>query len=72
MTELVESFEEVDCLEVLVAAELVGDPLAGLARIVEIEHRGDGVDPQAVEVVDVEPEERVAEEEVSHLRAARS
>ena len=51
VAELVEPLEEVDRLEVLVAAEHVGDPLAGLARIVEVEHRGDGVDPQAVDVV---------------------
>ena len=68
MAELVQPLEEVDRLEVFVAAELVGDPFAGLARIVEVEHRGDGVDPQAVEVVGVEPEEGVAEEEVPHLR----
>ena len=70
MTELVEPFDEVDRLEVFVAAEDVGDPLAGLARIVEIEHRGDGVDPQAVEVVAIEPEERVAEQEVANLGPA--
>ena len=70
VAELVEPLEEVDRLEVLVAAEDVGDPLAGLARIVEVEHRGDGVDPQAVEVVAVEPEERVAEQEVADLGPA--
>ena len=70
VAELVEPLEEVDRLEVLVAAEHVGDPLAGLARVVEVEHRGDGVDPEAVEVVAVEPEERVAEEEVADLGAA--
>ena len=37
-------------LEVLAAAVLVGHPLAVLARVVEVEHRGDGVDPQAVDV----------------------
>ena len=70
VAELVEPLEEVDRLEVLVAAEDVGDPFAGLARVVEVEHRGDGVDAQAVEVVAVEPEERVAEEEVADLGPA--
>ena len=70
VAELVEPLEEVDRLEVLVAAEDVGDPLAGLARVVEVEHRGDGVDPEAVDVVALEPEQGVAEEEVADLGAA--
>ena len=48
--------EESDRLEVLASAELVGDPLARLTRVVEVQHRRDGVDPQAVDVVAVEPE----------------
>ena len=70
VAELVELLEEVDRLEVLVAAEDVGDPFAGLARIVEVEHRGDGVDAEAVDVVALEPEQGVAEEEVADLGAA--
>ena len=70
VADLVELLEELDRLEVLVAAEDVGDPLAGLPRIVEVEHRGDGVDPEAVDVVALEPEQGVAEEEVLHLGPA--
>ena len=70
MAELVEPLDEVDRLEVLVAAEDVGDPLAGFARVVEVEHRGDGIDAQAVEVVAIEPEERIAEQEVADLGPA--
>jgi hypothetical protein len=44
VADLVEPLEELDRLEVLVAAEDVGDPLAGLPRVVEIDHRGHGVD----------------------------
>ena len=29
----------------------VGDPFSGLAAVVEIEHRGDRIDPQAVDVI---------------------
>ena len=43
--ELVRALEECHGLEVLVAAVHVGDPLTGLARVVEVEHRGHGVDP---------------------------
>ena len=45
-------------------------PLARLAAVVEVEHRRDGVDAQAVDVELVEPVERVGDEEVAHLRAA--
>ena len=47
----------------------VRDPLAGLARVVEVEHRRDGVDAQPVGVVLAQPEERVREQEVAHLGA---
>ena len=41
-----------------------------LARVVEVEHRGDGVDAQAVGVELAQPVERVREQEVAHLVAA--
>ena len=67
---VVELLEERDRLEVLAPAELVGDPLALLARVVEVEHRGDGVDAEAVDVVLAQPVQRVGEQEVAHLVAA--
>ncbi len=51
MQDLVELLEERDGLEVLATAVLVGDPLARLARVVQVQHRRDRVDPQAVGVV---------------------
>ena len=62
--------EELHRLEVLAAAVLVRRPLALLARVVEVEHRGDAVDPQPVGVELLEPVERVGVEEVAHLVAA--
>src|SRR6202035_3171514 len=67
---LVETAQEGDRLQVLAPAVLVGDPLAGRARVVEINHGGDGVDAQAVGVVAVEPEAGGAGEEAPHLAAA--
>ena len=64
------SLSEADGLQVLAPAELVGQPVARLAAVVEIEHRGHGVDPQAVDVVLVEPEQGVGDEEVADLVAA--
>ena len=67
---LVQLLEERDRVEVLVPAEHVRHPLAGLARVVEVEHRGDGVDADPVGVVLAQPVERVREQEVPHLRPA--
>ncbi len=62
--------QEIDRLQVLAAAVAVGNPLALPAGIVEVEHRGDRVDPQAVEVVAVEPGQGVGDQEAAHLVAA--
>ena len=62
--------EEGDRLAVFLAAVGVGQPLAGAARIVEVEHRGDGVDAQAVDMETIDPVEGVAIEEVGDLVTA--
>ena len=68
--DLVHLLEEHDGVEILAPAELVRHPLALLARVVEVEHRRDGVDAQAVRVELAQPVERVREQEVAHLVAA--
>ena len=68
--DLVELLEERDRVEVLAAAELVGDPLALAARVVEVQHRGDRVDADPVGVVLAQPEQRVGDQEVADLVAA--
>ena len=65
----VDLLQERHRLEVLAAAELVGDPLARLARVVEVEHRRDGVDAKPVDVELLEPEQGVRDQEVAHLGA---
>ncbi len=66
----IEFLEEIDGFQVLAAAVLVGQPLAGLARVVEVEHGGNGVDAQAVEVELAEPPVGRGEQEAAHLVAA--
>ncbi len=68
--DLVETLEEIHRLQVLASAELVGHPLARLARVIEIEHGGHGIHAQAVDVVVVQPEQAVGGEEIAHLVAA--
>ena len=67
---LVELAQEADRLEVLAAAVLVGQPLAGRPRVVAVEHRGHGVHAQPVGVVLAQPVEGARHEEVAHLVAA--
>src|SRR5215471_8820041 len=68
--DLVEALEEGEGLEVLAPAVDVRHPLPGLARVVAVDHGGHGVHAEAVRVVSLEPEERVADEEVGDLAAA--
>ena len=66
---LVEPAQEGDGLEVLAAPVGVRHPLARLARVVEVQHRGHRVHPQAVGVEDVEPEHRARQQEAADLVA---
>ena len=66
----IQVLQKADGVQVLVPAAGVRNPFAGLAPVVEIEHRGDRVHPQPVEVVLLEPEEGAGDEEVADLAAA--
>ena len=66
----VDLLEERQGVQVLPAAKLVRQPLAFLARVVEVNHRRDGVHPQPVDVELLEPVDGVGDEEVAHLAAA--
>jgi len=57
-------------VDVLAAAVTVGNPAAGRAAVVEIDHRGDRIDAQPVDAVALHPEQRVGHEEVRHFDAA--
>ena len=68
--DLVQLAQERDRIEILATAVDVREPLAVAPGVVEVEHRGDRVDPQAVGVVLPQPEQRACEQEVPHLVAA--
>ena len=70
MRQFVEAAQEIDGLQVLVAAVLVRNPLAGLARVVEVQHGGHGIHAQAVDVILLQPEQRVRDQERAHFVAA--
>src|SRR5947209_6821855 len=60
---------EVNAFEVLATAELIRSPAPGGSAVIEVEHRGDGVNTQPVNVALAEPEERVGDEKISDLVA---
>ena len=70
MSHLVHALDEINGVEIFAAAELIGNPLAGLAGVVEVEHGGDRIHAEAVDVVLVEPEEGVGDEIVLNFVAA--
>ena len=66
----IEPAQERDGVDVLAPAIFVRHPAAGRAAVIEIEHRGDRIDAQAIDAVAVEPEQRVRQQEVGHFDAA--
>ena len=69
MHDRVHLLQERDRLEVLAPAEPVGHPLAVVPRVVEVEHRGHRVDPQAVDVHLLQPVAGAGDQEVPDLVA---
>ena len=66
---LVQLLEKVHRLQILVAAVDVGDPLAALAAVIQIEHGGHRVHPETVDVELLHPEVGGGEQEGAHLVA---
>ena len=56
---------------VLVATFGIGQPFSGLARIIEVEHRGDRIDAQPVNMELLHPVERVGGQYIGNLAAAK-
>src|ERR1051326_9419309 len=66
----VETPEKIDRVQVFTTSVWVGYPLAFFSGVVEIQHRGDSIYAQPVDVVALEPEHRTAEKKASNLVAA--
>src|SRR5262249_43690005 len=55
--------------DVFMPSKLIGNPFSFFSSIIEIEHRGDGIHSQAVDMVAIQPIECAVEKEVSDLNA---
>src|SRR3984893_1196899 len=67
VNKLVELLDESNRFKVLASAVNVRKPAPLLARVVEVQHRGHRVNSQAVDMIFLQPKERVAVQIVSHL-----
>ena len=63
----IEMPHETDGLQVLATSVVVRHPLTGLTGVVEVEHRGHGIDAEAIDVIFLDPKESIGDEEVLHL-----
>ncbi len=66
----VQRLQEVARVQILVATESIRDPLASLAAVVQVEHGCHRVHAQRIGAIGLQPEERVAAEEIAHLGPA--
>ena len=62
--------DELERFQVLPAAVPVGNPGAVFARVIQVQHRRHRVHAQAVDVVAVEPKQRVGDQEVGNFVSA--
>ena len=60
----IQMLEELDCLQVLIAAVLIGYPLAVALTVIKIQHRGHGVHTDTVDMVFLDPEKSIGDQEV--------
>ena len=66
----VDGLQQRDRFQILAAAERVRHPLAGVARVIAIEHRRHRVDAQPIDAELLQPVQRAAGEERAHFGAA--
>ena len=69
MDQNIQVFQQRDGSDVFAPAELIGNPFSLLPAVIEIEHRGDGIHAQAVDMVSIQPKEPAVQKEVSDLDA---
>ena len=69
MRQFIKAADKIDGFQILPATVFIGQPVAGLARIIAIQHGCDRVHPQPVDVKFLQPEQRVGEQKFAHLIA---
>ena len=70
MQDGVDVAQELDRVQVLTSAILVRQPVAVVARIVEVQHGCNGIDPQPVDMELLQPVHRVGQQKIPDLASA--
>ena len=63
----IQMLEELDGLQVLIAAELIRNPLAGLSAVIQVQHGSHCVHAQAVHMELLDPVQGIGNQEVLHF-----
>src|SRR5690349_6376036 len=66
----IQLLEKIDGFEILATAKLIRRPFTGLARVVEINHRSDRIHAQTVDVILLDPEQRIGDQKIANFMAA--
>src|SRR5208282_2011631 len=66
----VQAPQEINGFEVFAAPEAIWNPVALPSTVVEIDHGGDGIYPQPIDMVLIEPEQGVAQKVIRHFAPA--
>src|SRR3954469_14252404 len=70
MDDGVHMFEEFDGFKIVMATVNIGNPLAGLSSIIQVEHRGHRIDTKTIDVHFFQPEEGASKKEVRDFMTA--
>ena len=63
----VQMFEKFDCLQVFIIPVFVGDPLAVAASVIQIQHGGHGIHPEAVDMIVFKPVQSICNQEIGYF-----
>ena len=69
LDDVIELFKELDRFKVLAPAKFIRDPFALFAGVIEIKHRRDSIDAQAVDMKSLAPKQGIGQQKISHFMA---
>src|SRR5712691_2679478 len=70
MSYMIEFAQEFNRLKIFTPAILVGDPFALATGVIQVQHRGNGVHAEAIDMEAVAPEQRICEKEITDFVTA--
>jgi len=59
--------QKIDSFQVFSATVFIWNPVTGFARVIQVEHGGDGIHPQAIQMKLLKPVDGAGEQEIAYL-----